>query len=237
MLYFTDAVTLQVRLINGIRETGRSMAVAAAAKGIAGIEDSEDLGFAGTAISSVYAKQAIQKEAETSAEHILEGGISLLGSSFLENEMIDLKVSGKLKIPVPFFNIRPIRFWQRGVVRAWTGRIPGETGAGEDGNGDGAAFAYVTVNGSVYHKDANCTHIRLSIKQVGVEQVKDLRSADGSKYYPCSCYKHSAQSTVYITREGNRYHSSLECGGLKRSVKKVTMSEAEHLRACSRCGG
>lgn len=237
ILYFTDMVTLQVRLLGGIRETGRTLAVAAAGKGIVGMEEGEELGLAGISISSLYAKQSIRREAGELPEQVLEGDISLLGSSFLEEEMIDLKVSGRMKIPVPFFSIKSIRFWQRGRVRAWTGRDPGADGTETSDGGEGAGFVYVTVSGSVYHKDESCTHIKLSIHQVSLDRVKELRSADGSKYYPCSCYQQSASETVYITREGNRYHSSLECSGLKRSVRKVPLSEAEHLRACSRCGG
>lgn len=121
-------------------------------------------------------------------------------------------------------------------MRAWTGRIP-EQEKEENHGGETERYAYVTVNGSVYHQDVNCSYIKLSIQRVSREDVGKLRSADGSKYYPCSCYKESPADSVYITKEGNRYHSSLECGSLKRSVKIVKMAEAAELRPCSKCGG
>lgn len=234
MLYFADAVTLQVRLMNGIRETGREMAAAAAAKDLAGIENSEDLGLAGTVLSEVYAAASVRKKAGELPSRVMKGEILLLGSSFLENEMIDLKVSGLLKIPVPFFGIRSIRYWQRGYVRAWTGRDPKEKDAGDADDAENS-YVYVTATGTVYHTSEDCTHLKLSIRQVKLGDVSSLRSEDGSKYHACSCYKESPSALVYITNEGVRYHSSLECNGLKRTVQKVELSELPDLKQCLRC--
>ena len=46
------------------------------------------------------------------------------------------------------------------------------------------------------------------------------------------------EGTVFITDYGNRYHTSLNCGELKRTVRSVTLPEAEEagLRACKKCG-
>jgi len=45
-------------------------------------------------------------------------------------------------------------------------------------------------------------------------------------------------SKGYITLTGNRYHQSLECSGLKRTIKTMPRSEAErHYKMCQRCGG
>lgn len=233
VLYFTDAAVLQVRLLNGIREAGRQMAVAAAAGDLAGRAEGESLGLSGTVLSAAYAKSAVKKAAGTLPERVMGGDITLLGSTFLEDEMIDLRVSGRLKIPVPFFSVPGIRYWQRGYVRAWTGRASGAAG-GEDGAGEEDTAVYVTATGSVYHLDENCTHIRLSIRQVGLDQAKALRSLDGSKYYACACYE--GEGAVYITSDGNRYHGTLECSRLKRSVRKVNMDEVQDMRACSKCG-
>ena len=97
-------------------------------------------------------------------------------------------------------------------------------------------MVYVTATGTVYHRDRNCTHIKLSIQEVGKDSVEKLRNRGGAKYYPCSCYKSHPSSSVYITRDGTRYHSSVSCSSLKRTVKKVTLSDAGQLKPCSKCG-
>lgn len=234
MLYFADAAAVQARVAGGIHSAARELAIAAAAAEMAGREDGESLGLAGNVLSSVYARELILRRTGTLPEDLFPAGLRLTGSEFLENEMIDLKVSADLRIPVPFLNIQIPGLWQRGYVRAWTGRSAGDGSASED-NGDGIGLVYVTATGTVYHKDPACTHIRLSIRQVLTNRVETLRSADGSKYYPCSCCDGS-EASVYITKEGNRYHGSRECRALKRSVRIARKEEVLGMRACSKCG-
>ena len=191
LLYLADVSALQVRLLNGIRETGRSMAIAAAVREFG---EEESMGMAGTIVSTATASHSIRKCTKNTVYNVLDGDISLIGSSFLEDEMIDLKVSGKLKLPVPFLNLKSIRFWQRGYIRAWTGRCPDDTSGTGEGNST-KETVYVTVSGSVYHKDLSCGHLKLSIRQVSQAEVKNLRSKDGSKYYACSCYKKNASGS------------------------------------------
>ena len=66
--------------------------------------------------------------------------------------------------------------------------------------------------------------------------VGSLRNADGARYTRCaSCGMEGG--TVYITNYGNRYHSSLTCGGLKRMVYLIRLSEAQGYHACQKCAG
>ena len=96
---------------------------------------------------------------------------------------------------------------------------------------------YGAENGVVYHTEINCTYIRLSISPTSLDQVKNLRNEYGGKYHPCEkCGRH-ASGVVFITKDGDRYHSSLECSGLKRTISQVSMEEAGHLRPCPRCSG
>ena len=66
--------------------------------------------------------------------------------------------------------------------------------------------------------------------------VDDLRNNDQEKYHPCDkCVHGSAASQVYLTDYGNRYHNSLSCSGLKRTVYAIPVSEAVGKGACTKC--
>jgi hypothetical protein len=46
-----------------------------------------------------------------------------------------------------------------------------------------------------------------------------------------------ADTVVYVTKEGNRYHSDRNCGGIVRHITVMEDSEAEsHYRPCPKCG-
>ncbi len=122
----------------------------------------------------------------------------------------------------------------KGLARAWTGRSPEDA---VKGSGSQKEYVYVAENASVYHTSSECTHIDLSIHQIASSDVGSIRNTDGGKYHACErCAANpSAFGTLYITDHGDRYHTSIECSGLKRTVKMVEKSEAEDLRQCSRC--
>ena len=120
-----------------------------------------------------------------------------------------------------------------GYTRAWTGRSSDDTASD-----DSSQYVYVAENASVYHTSASCSHIKLSIRQVSSSGVEKLRNENREKYHACErCVgKGEMASVVYITDEGDRYHNSAQCSGLKRNVSLVEKSEAEDLPACSKCG-
>ena len=128
--------------------------------------------------------------------------------------------------------------WQYNKVRvhAWTGADRGNGNSEENKKPEN--MVYVTVSGSVYHKKLNCSHLNLSVTKVSGGNVSSKRNENGEKYHACeSCSRGQApESTVYITKSGNRYHNDKNCSGLKRSVRLVKESEAGNLHACKRCG-
>lgn len=155
------------------------------------------------------------------------------GQSVGDANVLELRMTYRVQNVTGIYLPR-ITFLQKVCVRAWTGRegiyhADGST----DAKGEGKTV-YVAATGKVYHTDPYCTHLKLSIREVGAQMVGQLRNKSGEKYHACErCHAGSAGS-VYITGEGNRYHGSLACSGLKRTVEEVLQEDCD-LRPCSKC--
>lgn len=156
-------------------------------------------------------------------------GIDLTGSCPDDDEYIRLRVSCDLVPLTGFFGALKIPFDRTCLTHAWCGY--------ENGFFPDEEYVYITDDSEVYHRDRNCSHIRLTIKEVTPGDLPDLRNHDGKRYRPCEiCHKCPATGKLYITPEGDRYHNSITCSGLKRTVRVVKLSNAGDRRPCSRCG-
>ena len=159
------------------------------------------------------------------------GGIRCDGSRISSRTGIgELIVSYQVRLPIPVFGVPPIEYKEKMRIKAWTGYE--KEGFGSDND----ETVYVTETGLVYHRDYHCTYLDLSIHMVLTEEIGNLRNNSGGKYYPCEHCRKSGRNGVYITNTGDRYHSSLSCSGLKRTVYAVPRSEVVGKGACSRCG-
>jgi len=99
-------------------------------------------------------------------------------------------------------------------------------------------IVFVTENGSVYHLDRNCTHLQLSVSQVSSSELAWVKNRQGRRYQACEKCVGEAQAAVwYITSQGDRYHYTRSCPGLKRTVHAINMEDASAYKPCSRCGG
>jgi hypothetical protein len=119
-------------------------------------------------------------------------------------------------------------------TRAWTGFDSAKAATTKESEEE---IVYVAETGTVYHKSRACTHIKLSIRSTSLANIENERSKDDSKYKKCDNCGSKAKGTVYITDYGDRYHSSLSCSGLKRTISAVPISQVGDKGACSRCGG
>lgn len=228
MLQLGMVMETAARFGSALCETGERMAINAYA-----IENNSANPVIRGSMSALYARGKVMgKAGNTKAVQ----KVNFLLSSFQkEDDLIDLvmtyqanPLAGGVRIPYLFFI-------QRGCVRAWVGR----NGSGGESANDSQAnpgTVYVTEHGSVYHMDQNCTHIRLSIRRVNRASLGNLRNVYGGRYHACENCGGGSGGEVYITSDGSRYHSSLHCSGLRRTVREVSVEEVQNLRPCSRCG-
>lgn len=163
------------------------------------------------------------------------GNLRILESSW-DGSLIRLRVGYEYFLPVGFFKLPGIVLENRAQVHGWVGRQG--SGLGTDGGdvGEGEEMVFVTSHGSVYHTKGDCTYLQLTIYQTTAEEAKRRRNLQGGRYHACE--KCGGQGdTVYISQQGEAYHSSRSCSGLTRQVEMVKKTEAGGMRECSRCAG
>ena len=168
----------------------------------------------------------------------IKGGASQIGwywSSVLEeDDCIDLISAYTIKPPVAVVGFGEFKMYNRTFTRAWTGYD--HAAAALNGSAD-EEIVFITPDGTVYHRSRACTYLKLSIVPVDMSFLEHERNEGGAKYYPCEECGGTQKSTVYITDYGTRYHSSLQCSKLKRTILAVPISQVGGRGACGKCGG
>lgn len=140
-------------------------------------------------------------------------------------EMIIYKKSKAEQIyKLPF--VKPEMIVEKAVCRAWIGFT--ELEAQE-------TYVYITPEGSVYHLFRDCTHLSLSIAQVSYRKAVESKNEYGERYRECKRCQEPFGMLVYITKEGDCYHSQRNCSGLKRTIRQVAISEVQGRTCCIRC--
>lgn len=135
-----------------------------------------------------------------------------------------------VQLPLPLFGGPSADLKEEFTISAWMGDQKTAR------NGQDFQTVYVTDNGSVYHEDYYCSYLQLSIRFVPYDNLDSMRNESGGKYHACDrCVFGLAMAGVYITDDGSRYHNSLNCSGLKRSIHAVNRAEVSGLGGCSRC--
>lgn len=147
--------------------------------------------------------------------------------SNMDNGMVDVALSYNVKIP---FTSYSWNVTQRAKTKDWTGIDLVEPGE----------IVYITKHGTVYHRSKECKHLIININEVSLAQAKLSRNDSGHKYKRCSyCARKNISdlTSVFITPDGDCYHSSLDCLGLTRSIIEIDIKDVEDKKPCSSCGG
>ena len=163
-------------------------------------------------------------------------GISYSFSKIMKKDRIELVAVYGI---TPRFTMVPfsdVYTFTQAKVRAFTGYDPTmeEKGSGEEEE----IYVYVTETGTAYHMDRGCSHLKLSINLISKEDLSLARNEDGGKYKACKyCKSGKSENNLFlITNQGDKYHTSVSCTGLKRTIKTIPLSKAGGYYPCSRCG-
>ena len=145
--------------------------------------------------------------------------------------VIDMHAQYRIQIPIPMFRIASILCEESIRAKGWNGYSSSMY------SGMHQELVYVTETGIVYHSDANCTYLDMTIRAVHPKEIENMRNQSGAKYYPCeSCGSKSSENIhCYVTDYGTRYHTSLECKKIKRTIYAVPLEETFGLGGCSKC--
>ncbi len=161
-------------------------------------------------------------------------GIDFSGTKLNDREIVEISASYEAELPYDSLGLFDYRFSTKCVMHTLTGYEKGLDARSVDDREE--EYVYITETGTVYHRDRECSYLRLSITETSKDSLKNLRNSSGHKYYPCEKCGRKAGNTVYITKDGTCYHSSLHCSGLKRTVRCVPLSKVGGRGPCSRCG-
>lgn len=239
ILFAVNIIGTQSRINAALHQVGNKLAFA----GYVYENTAGDIlpdGIAGVAVTEAYARgQIVEYVGRTYLENSCvkggAGGLSFAGSSVMGAEdMIDLKISYRVRPFAELMGFDGFLMSQRYYGRAWTG-YDAAGSVSNDTQED--PMVYITKTGTAYHMDRNCAYLNPKIEAVPAQTVSDRRSASGGKYAPCgSCGAGGGASLVYITSYGSSYHKRLDCPGLKRTIYTVPLSETGARGRCSKCG-
>lgn len=153
-------------------------------------------------------------------------GIAVSGMPMTESAEITIYKTAKAE---PYGSL-PFRIetqrTEKAVCRAWIGFT--ELKQQE-------IYVYVTPEGSVYHLQRDCTHLSLSIRCVTKKEADVSKNEYGQSYRACEFCGEQAGALVYITSEGDCYHSDRSCVGLKRTVLRIPIRQIGQRSCCIRC--
>lgn len=233
-----NMIGLQSRLNAALHQTGNKMAFAGYIyeKTAGSVLPGE---ISSVVLTEAYAKNQIldyagKKYLDGSCIKNGAAGISFTGTSIMgKYDTVEIYLSYQIQPIFPFMEFSDFGVSQCYYGRAWTG-YDVENGISDFTEED--PMVYITETGTVYHTNRNCTYLNPSIESVAMTAIDSSRNQSGGRYYPCEiCGRKGVSGTVYITNQGNSYHTRITCSGLKRTIYTVPLSEAGGRGQCSKC--
>lgn len=221
IFYMLEVMAIRTSIRSGIQCVAKSNAEKAYTKSVISVDTLENN------IVQIIGKDRLDRSVVVDGSNGLHCEASKLSAI---TGIFNIKVTYKVRVPVPVISNLTVSMEEAMRVKGWNGYV--KAGFGDD---EGETV-YVTENGMVYHKDYNCTYLDLSIRMVTAGELESLRNENMGIYHACEkCVHGGTKTSVYVTDYGNRYHNSLTCSGLKRTIYAIPLEEAIGKGACSKC--
>ncbi len=200
--------------------------------------ESEIVDIAEVSGFSVYAVAGVNKklDGKISGNIVKDGikGLKFTSSRIMtEGDIIDIVVDYKVRPVFAIAGFHQFPVQSRFYGHAFTGYDPEHGIASEN---EAEQIVYVTEHGTVYHSTVNCKYLSHTISSVAFSALGNKRNSSGGKYYSCEyCGKKVTGGDVFITPYGDRFHSRVDCPGLKRTIYTIPISEVGGRGPCSGC--
>lgn len=197
--------------------------------------------MAGIAFSYTYVKNQLVDylgEEYLDSSPLSKGadGLQFWESEILcDNDEIEITMTYEVSPWCSLAGFFPFRMANRYYAHIWNGY---DIIGGGKSDGEGLVTVYVAKTGKVYHRDRSCTHLQLSVWEIAAGTVGNYRNENGGKYTECEkCREEVHGDVLYIAREGDCFHYSRDCSGLRRTVYAILLKDAGSYQPCSRCSG
>lgn len=228
-----EGIRVKCIIYEGLVQTAEQMAQEAYIEKI--VDEKEGLGeiikTARKGISCASAKKRLAEliDDRELVEKLVSGGmdgLKITQARLMADDHVHVKLSYKIKARVPVIGGVEISCSEKVRQRAFIGYTKEND---EDSDG---VYVYMTKTGRVYHDSRSCYHIKLTIFEVNERKLEKSYS----HLSPCElCAKGGRGDAIYVTADGERYHYSLGCSGLKRTVYRVKKDECGSTDMCSEC--
>ena len=236
LLSVLEFVRLQSGMATALHQVGKKLSIYGYAYDKSGL-DVEEYPLSSVVFSYTYIKSSVEKYmGEDYLEHTVlkngRSGIYYGNSKITENDKVNIIALYEVRGLFHFDGMKGIPMFSRFYGHVWNGYDV----ENQEDTENGEIYVFITKNGTVYHRNRNCTYLNPSVKAVYFEDLKEKRNENGAIYYACERCQNAKAAVVYITEQGTRYHTSLECSGLKRTVYSIPISEVGGRSPCSKCG-
>lgn len=152
-----------------------------------------------------------------------------------EGDRVELDAAYCVTIPFSLFGKREFFLQNSCSGRLWSGSPEADAWNTKEGS----VPVYVTPYGTAFHWYRDCVNLDVAVYEAGAIRLETIRNASGSRYYPCRYCADGKEpdedSTVYLTRYGQRYHVDRGCSRLNRTVSTILRKDAGSRHPCEKC--